>query len=407
MEWEVAISILLVGITIVVAILINFGFQLLSLPAITGYFILGIVLKAVSEEFSLYSDFSQEIFYFLSNLGIIALLFRIGLESKLGNLIELLPKALVIWMGDVFVSGLLGFVTSYWLLGLDLIPSLFIAVAFTPTSVGISVAVWEELKAIGSTEGQVMLDTAELDDLSGILLMGILFAIAPMLQQQPETTQITGIVLETTVIFLFKMILLGAVCLIIARFIQEPLTTFLNKIHSGDSEMLVVLGIGLIVAASASLVGLSVAVGAFFAGLIFSSNPDAVKIDASFEAIYALFVPFFFVGIGLMLELSVLTVAIGPAIILLIAAAVGKLLGAGIPAMATLGKGAGVLIGLSMIPRAEIALIIIQRGFSLGEWAVSSTIFAYIVVICFVTTLLIPLMLRTAMKYHQPNLQQV
>lgn len=405
MELNLAISILLVGITIVLAIFIQFGFRLLSLPAITGYFILGIALKTVFEGLNLYSDFNREIFSFLSSLGIIALLFRIGLESKLGNLLQLLPKALVIWTGDVFLSGLLGFVTSYWLLGIDLIPSLFIAAAFTPTSVGISVAVWEELKAIGTTQGQVMLDTAELDDLSGILLMGILFSIAPILQQHAEATNFTGIIMETAGIFLFKMVLLGSICIIIARFIQEPLTSFLTKLHSGDSEMLVVLGIGLIVAAATALIGFSVAIGAFFAGLIFSSNPDVVKIDASFEAIYDLFVPFFFVGIGLMLDLSVLTIAIGPALILLIAAAAGKFLGSGLPALATLGKGAGLLIGLSMIPRAEIALIIVQRGLTLGDWAVSPSVFAYIVIICFVTTLLIPPLLRIVMKYHPINLQ--
>lgn len=407
MEWNLFISILLVGITIVMAILMSYGFKLLSLPAITSYFILGIVLKTVGEGINLYSDFTQEIFYFLSNLGIIVLLFRIGLESKLPNLFQLLPKALIIWTGDIFVSGIVGFGVSYWLLGLDLIPSLFIAAAFTPTSVGISVAVWEELKTIGTTEGQVMLDTAELDDLSGILFMGILFSIAPILYQQPEITSFTGIIFETTGIFLSKMILLGSVCIIIAKFVQQPLTSFLNNLHSGDSEMLVVLGIGLIVAASAALIGLSVAIGAFFAGLIFSSNPDAVKIDASFEAIYDLFVPFFFVGIGLILDLSVLTLAIGPALILLLSAAASKFIGAGIPAMMTLGKEAGFLIGLSMIPRAEIALIIIQRGLSLGEWAVNSSVFAYIVIICFVTTLLVPLLLKTAMNNDTLNLQRV
>lgn len=406
MEWNVVISILLVGVTIVLAIVTKFGFRLLSLPAISGYFILGILIRVIGEEFNLYSAYSADIFYFLSNLGIIALLFRIGLESKLVNLLKWLPKALFIWVGDVLLSGMVGFLVSYQLLDLHLIPSLFIAAAFTATSVGISVAVWKEMEVLDTTEGQVMLDTAELDDLSGILIMGILFAIAPILQQHAQGAEVTGLVLQTAGLFLLNIVLFTGICLFIALFAQKRLSQFLNKLHAGDSEMLVVLGLGLMVASIAAMIGFSVAIGAFFAGLIFSNNPEAVKIDASFEAVYELFVPFFFVGIGLTLDLSVLSVAVGPALVLLVAAVLGKFLGAGLPAMATLNKHAGLIIGLSMIPRAEIALIIVQRGTALGDWAVNSTVFAYIVIISMITTLLMPLVLRAVMQRKSINLQR-
>lgn len=407
MEFDLSIAILLIGTTVVMAILTKYGFRLLSLPAITGYFLLGIILNLAGDRLHLFSDFSKQIFYFLSNLGIIVLLFRIGLESKLIDLIRWLPKAAIVWTGDVMISGLLGFWVSYELLSLDLIPSLFIATAFTATSVGISVAVWEELKVLHTSEGQVLLDTAELDDISAILLMGILFSVVPILREQTEGAEIMWTVIETVGIYLVKMVVFGIGCLLVARYVQQPLTDFLNRLHSGDSEMLVVLGMGLIVASIASLIGFSVAVGAFFAGLIFSNNPDVVRIDASFESIYELFIPFFYVGIGLALDLSVISGAFGPALILLATAIVSKFFGAGTPSFFTLGKNAGLLIGLSMIPRAEIALIVMQRGLALGEWAVNASVFAYFVIISFTTTLIIPLSLRPLIQYKSPKLRRI
>jgi Kef-type K+ transport system membrane component KefB len=168
--------------------------------------------------------------------------------------------------------------------------------------------------------------------------------------------------------------------------------------HSGDSAMLVVTGIGLIVASLASFIGFSFAIGAFFAGLIFSSDPSAVKIDASFEALYELFVPFFFVGIGMTIEPAALKELGIPTLVLFLAAVMGKFLGAGIPAALTLNHSAAVLIGISMIPRAEISLIIAQRGFMLGEWAVSPNLFLWLVIISGATAVFVPVTLKRVIR---------
>lgn len=404
-EQEIAISILLVGLTVVLAILIKFGFRALSLPAITGYFLLGFLIKTVGGQLNLLTPFSLQILGFMGSLGIVALLFRIGLESKLAELVRWLPKAFMVWTGDVLFCIVLAFAAAYWLLDLDLIPSMFIAAALTPTSVGISVAVWEELKVLNSKEGKVMLDTAELDDLSGILLMGILFALAPVLQGESAVggSGITALVAETTGMFLLKILLFGAFCYLFARFAEQKISRLLNRLHAGDSAMLVVAGIGLIVAALAAFFGFSVAIGAFFAGLIFSSDPASVKIDASYEALYELFVPFFFVSIGMSIDPAALQGAGLPVLLLLAAAVAGKMLGAGLPAAVTLGGSAGVLIGLSMIPRAEISLIILQRGQSLGDWAVSPEVFLWGVLISGTTAVLMPIVLRRVLKSNIPK----
>mgnify|MGYP000335404020 CR=1 FL=1 len=88
----------------------------------------------------------------------------------------------------------------------------------------------------------------------------------------------------------------------------------------------------------------------------------SVHVDASFQSIHDLFAPFFFVGIGLKVDPSLLTTALGPAVSLLGVALLGKLLGTGGPAWAKLGFGSGVVLGVTMWPRAEIALIVMERG---------------------------------------------
>ena len=116
--------------------------------------------------------------------------------------------------------------------------------------------------------------------------------------------------------------------------------------------MLEVVGVGFIIAAVAGLLGFSAAIGAFFAGLLFSRDSEAVKMDASFGALYELFTPFFFIGIGLNIEPRALNTGLIMGSVLLIAAVLGKLIGAGIPAYFATDLTGATLIGFSIILRA-------------------------------------------------------
>lgn len=397
METIIATYILLVGVIIVISIFIKYGFDLIGLPALLGYFALGILLKVLDNQLSFLQSEGIEIIEFLADLGIIALLLKIGLESKLSRLIKLLPKASIIWIGDVLISGAVGFVTAYYLIGWHIIPSLFVATAFTATSVGISANVWDEMGFIKSDTGQTLLDVAEMDDISGILLMGILFSIAPLLQAG-TAGNLGSQIFSTIGVFLLKLTLVGLICILFSRFIGERLIEMLNKLHGGKSRMLVIVGIGLMAAAISTLLGFSFAIGAFLIGVLLSSNPSKVKLDSSFEALYALFVPFFFINIGMNVELSALFSIQGSLLLLIAAAFIGKFLGAGLGTWASLGLSYTTVIGLSMIPRAEIFLIIMKRGLDLGEWAVTAEMFTYAVVISTLSVIIIPFLLKNLLN---------
>ncbi|MBE9170211.1 cation:proton antiporter [Pleurocapsales cyanobacterium LEGE 06147] len=385
--------VLLVGTLLTLAILSKSGMARIGLPALVGYLVLGFLMRLADSQWQILSTQGQEIFEFLAEIGIISLLFRVGLESDLEGLLSQLSRASLIWIGNVLLSGGLGFVTAYFWLQLGLVTSLFIAIAMTATSVGVSIGVWQEEEATDSENGELLLDVAEMDDISGVILMALLFAVAPVLQET-GISSILSVLAKTTGEFFLKAIVFGACCYFFSRYIEEKLTKFFNQIEQPPDPMLEVAGIGFIIAAIAGLLGFSVAIGAFFAGLLFSRDPEAVKLDASFQSIYELFVPFFFIGIGLKIAPNALISGLRVGAILLIAAIVGKLIGAAIPALFTVNCQGAILLGVSLIPRAEITFIVMQRGLSLGDWAVPSNIFAAMVVVSTITSIGAPITLR-------------
>ena len=359
--------------------------------------ILGLLVNAAEQKWHLFSAGELEVFEFLADIGIICLLFRVGLESKLAELIGQLRRASIVWLGNVSLSGLLGFFTAYFFLQLEMIPSLFVGTAMTATSVGISVGIWREAKAINSPNGELMLDVAEMDDISAVILMALLFAVAPVLRSQPDAT-LLPVLVNTATAFFFKALVFGAFCFLFSRYGEQSLTSFFQRLEPPPDSTIMVAGVGFIIAALAGLLGFSVAIGAFFAGLVFCRDPDAIKIDASFDTFYELFVPFFFLGIGLKIDLDALATALDLGIILLIVAVVGKVVGVAIPVLKLAEPRSAILLGISMVPRAEIMMIVMQHGLQLGEWAVPVRVFAAMVLVSAATTIVVPLVLRPLLR---------
>jgi Kef-type K+ transport system membrane component KefB len=163
------------------------------------------------------------------------------------------------------------------------------------------------------------------------------------------------------------------------------------------------VGIAIIIAAVAGLAGFSVAIGAFFAGLIFSRDPKAVKAVSSFDSVSDLFVPFFFVGIGLSMEPAALDGAVLVGATLVVVAVVGKLLGAAFPALVCASWQGALLIGVSMVPRAEITMIIMEQGRRLGGWAVPPEVFGGMVMVAAITSLAAPFALRWMLSRWPPS----
>ncbi|MEJ2628671.1 MAG: cation:proton antiporter, partial [bacterium] len=202
---HIPLLVLLVGLIIVISILIRSFLVKIRVPSMIGFFILGFSLRVVNSSFQILSPVDLDVFDFLAKIGVIVLLFRIGLESNLSGLISQFRHAVVNWISDFLISGLIGFFVAYTLFDLSLIPSLFVGIALTATSVGISVGVWQEAKALKTPTGELLTDVAELDDISGIVAMAILFAVIPVLKNGTEGNQLTGLMVKSAGWILIKL----------------------------------------------------------------------------------------------------------------------------------------------------------------------------------------------------------
>jgi Kef-type K+ transport system membrane component KefB len=158
--------------------------------------------------------------------------------------------------------------------------------------------------------------------------------------------------------------------------------------------MISIVGTAIVMAALAGMLGFSVAIGAFFAGLVFSRDPKAVKVDTAFESLYDLFVPFFFIHIGLSMSGGIAVDILFVGLILTLFAVAGKLAGAGMSARLFTGWRGTLLLGLSLVPRAEISMIITQKGLSLGDWAMLHELFGGMIVVSMLSCLVLPVLLR-------------
>lgn len=402
MENDFALLILVLGGILVITNLIRGGLKRANIPSLAGFIVLGIIIRVIDSNTGFLTDEFSGIFDFLAEVGIILLLFRVGLESNLAGLRRQLKQASIIWLGNIIFSGILGYVVAYFAFELTLIQSLFIAIALTATSVAISVGVWHEAKAIKSTTGQLLVDVAEMDDVSGIFLMTILFSVAPVLRESAQGSLLLTISAAVG-ISLIKFIGYGAACIAFSQFVEPHLTSFFKRLLSVPSQTVAMAGFAFVIAALAGLIGFSVAIGAFFAGLVFSRDPQAVKLETPFTVLYDFIAPFFFINIGLLIDPSTLNAAAPMVLILLCIAIIGKVVGTSGPALLTSKWTTAVLLGVSMVPRAEITMVIMHRGLNLGEWAVPNEVFSSMALMSLITAIIVPVLLHIMLKRWHPG----
>ena len=329
---ETSLLILLIGGLIVFSLLARWKLEQIGLPSLLGYLAFGFGLRLIDGLAPFLSHDVTVGLEDLAELGIVALLFRVGLRSDLSGLLRQLRKARLIWFGNVLVSGLSGYVACRWLLDMPQIPSLFVGVALTATSVGVPVAVWTEAGRIQSDDGELMLDVAELDDISAVMLIALLLAVVPTLNTGNNGATL-AVAIQTGGLLLLKFAVFGGICYFFAKYGERPMTRFFERIEPLPDSMLMVAGVAFMIAALAGLLGFSVALGAVFAGLIFSRDSLARKLDTPFDSVHDLLTPFFFIGIGLHIEPGAFMTAVIPGAILIAVAAGGKVVGTLAPAM--------------------------------------------------------------------------
>ncbi|OFV89836.1 MAG: potassium transporter, partial [Acidobacteria bacterium RIFCSPHIGHO2_12_FULL_67_30] len=314
--------------------------------------------------------------------------FDVGLDQKLTDLMKVGGTALLVATLGVIVPFFLG----YGLLILrehSQAESIFMGAAMVATSVGITARVLQELGVLKTVVATIILGAAVIDDILGMIVL----AVVSSLSEGVNYVQIASVA-ALAVGFTLFIVLAG-------RRVMRRVTPRVQRFAAGDPyfalAMVICLGLGV----AADKIGIAAIVGAFLAGLVFSEEELTPRLKTNIHALREFLVPFFFVAMGMQMDVTVLA----RREILLLAAAVtllailGKLVGCGLGAY-RLGWRSAVRIGVGMVPRGEVGIIVASIG--LGLHTISNEVYAVVIIMVLVTTLIAPPALKLLFAERKP-----
>jgi len=377
-------------------------------PAVMGELVAGIIISpfllgglifhdpiilnfaTVSNPFGLEGNF--DIMYVIANLAVIILLFQAGVETDIKSFVRQAPTGFAVAFGGVvfpFIGGY--FITRALSPDVGTGGWLFMGAVLTATSIGVTVRILMDMGKLNTPEGTTILVAAVVDDIIGLIILSVVIKMA-------ETGEFE--VLEAVKIGAVGFAVWFALLAIGVKLNRYISRFLLGPFKNSGTAPIVALIIGFLVAYLVTLVGLHPVVGAYVAGLMFSACDEKEVIVEKGRPIMLFAAPFFFAYLGMMVNLKLFGApgAAVLAVLLIVVAIIGKLVGCYIPARLTgkLSHAGGMIVGVGMVPRAEVGLIVAAAGYVAG--AISLGLYGAAVAVSVVTTLVTPSMLKPFFK---------
>lgn len=347
--------------------------QRIKQPAVVGELIAGVLLGGSVLGIV---DPNDPVIHSIAELGVLVLLFEIGLHTDLKSLMKVGSSAIVV----AIVGVVLPFGLGYWVahaLGLAVIPSIVAGAALTATSIGISARTLSDLGRLNTQEGQIVLGAAVLDDIIGLVILSV---VSGLVGGAAVTAMGVSITTAIALGFVVAAVVLGSIVI-------PPLFKAVAQVEASGTLGVVGLAFAFLLAWLAAEVGSATIIGAFSAGLILHNTPQREAIEKATTSLGHFFVPIFFASVGAAIELGTLAdarvLAIG-----------GALIGVGVLGKFVAGfapwwfKGDKTLIGIAMVPRGEVGLIFARMGLATG--ALTSQLYSAIALMVLFTTFMTP-----------------
>jgi len=387
------------------------AFEAMGQPAVLGELVAGLVLGNLGllgfHHFdSLRSLASLDL---LAQIGVLFLLFRVGVETEVGKMMAVGPSALLVAVLGVIAPMVLGFfVSQTFFPAHHSLTHWFVGATLCATSVGITARVLEDLGRTHSVEGRIIVGAAVIDDVLGLVVLAVVAGIIEAANRG------VGFQFSTVALIVAKAFGFLIVALFAGRWLSRRVFEFAGRLPGPGLLLSGALALCFLFAWLAGKAGLAPIVGAFAAGLVIDEahyrdlrarDHKSRSMSDLLEPLAVFLVPVFFVLMGMRVDLSVFahTEVLGFAAVLTLAAIAGKQA----CALGVLEKGADRLaIGLGMIPRGEVGLIFAGIGATLmigGERVIDDRVFSAVVVMVAITTLITPPLLVARMRGRGPK----
>ena len=368
-------------------------------PEVLGELIAGVLLGILGL-IPLYGELGYDFFHLLSEVGVAILLFEIGLETDLDDLINVgLPSLIVGIIGVVAPFGL-GYFTVYALADLNFVDfgsetaqfltALTIGATLTATSVGITARVLSELGKLKSTEAKVVLGAAVIDDVLGLIILAVVSGII----STSSMSATSDISISSSAILIISAKAFGFLILaiLLGNLFTKKLFIFIYNLKARGSLLLGALAYTFIFAYLAQFAGLAPIIGAFAAGLLLAKTNQKDLIEDRLKPVADVFIPIFFIMVGSAVDITAFNPFIKEniaviilALVLFVVAIIGKVIS---------GLGAyklnvnKLVIGIGMIPRGEVGLIFASMGLVSGVLTKSE--YSALTIMVMLTTFIAP-----------------
>ena len=370
--------------------------QRLKLPGVVGEIVAGCLIGPSALGWLKVSDIASGTpLDVLAEIGVVLLLFAVGLEMRLDDLKKVGRSAFLVGILGVVVPFVLGSIWAHSA-GFEWARSLFVAAAFVATSAGITARVLQELGALQRIESRVILGAAVIDDILAMLLLGVVTALGG-----GEDIRVGRLILVLVQAIAFVAVIgwLGTrVMRVKGHWLERPINPL--------SPLTIALTLCLGLAFLSTKLGLAAIIGAFLAGMIASETRKREELEHQTQPLLAFLTPFFFVVTGAKIDLSVFAsgAALWMLLVVTVIAVISKFAGGFLGAL-SLGRRGATIVGVGMVPRGEVGVVIASLG--LAEGVFSAEIYAVIVAMSLLTSIITPpvlaaLLKREADEYETP-----
>jgi Kef-type K+ transport system membrane component KefB len=360
--------------------------QRIGQPAVLGELLAGVVLGGSALKVL---DPADPVVHALSELGVLILLFQIGLHTDLRSLAKVGSTALFAGAVGVVLPFVGGFGVAT-MMGVEALSAIVIGAALTATSIGISARVLSDLGQLKTPEGQVVIGAAVFDDVVGLIILSV---VASMVAGADLTVLGVGKIAAVAIGFVVIALALGSVAI-------PPLFRLIERVRISGTLSTAALGFALVLALLATQAGSAMIIGAFAAGLILHPTPQRHEIEENATQLGFFFVPMFFATVGASVDLGALmtpeALIIGS--LLIVVGVVGKVLAGYAPWWFTGNK---LLVGVALVPRGEVGLIFAKLGLAAG--VLTNERFGALMLMVVVTTFVTPPLLSLIATRRAPD----